>query len=99
MSLRGTAHPGEHVSHGTGRGDGSQHADSRFAPFQLAADPLAIRLAQSQILVVKCAQQPTAYQASHKPHRGDQRDDGADTGALAPTALANLVGLELAILV
>ena len=63
MSLRGTAQIGELVGHERGFGDGSQHADSRFAPSQLAADPVAIGLVQSQILVVKRAQQPAAYQA------------------------------------
>ena len=99
MSLRGTAQRGELVSHDGGFGDGSQHAHSRFAPFQLAADPLAIGLVQSQILVVKRAQQPAAYQACGKPDRGDQRHDRADTGTLAPAAFADLVGLELALLV
>src|SRR5262245_2893324 len=62
MSLRGAAQLAELVSYDSGFGDGSQHADSCFAAFQLAAEPLAIRLIQSQVLVVKRAQQPTAYQ-------------------------------------
>src|SRR5208282_4645471 len=97
MSLHGTAQVGELAGHDGGFGDGSQHADSRFASLQLAADPVAIGLVQSQILVVKCAQQPAAYQAYGQPDRGDQRHDGADTGALAPASLADLLGLELAL--
>jgi len=99
MRLGGTAQLAELVSYDSGFGDGSQHADSRFAPLQFTANPLAIRLVQSQILVVERAQQPTAYQACGKPDRGDQRDDGADAGALAPTALADLLSLEVAVLV
>src|SRR5215831_21039401 len=62
MSLRGAAQLAELGSYDRGFGNGSQHADGRFAAFQLAVDPLAIRLIQSQILVVERAQQPAAYQ-------------------------------------
>ena len=99
MRLGRTAQLAELVSHDGGFGDGSQHDDSRSPPLQFAANPLAICLVQSQILVVERAQQPTAYQACRKPDRGDQRDGGADSGALAPTALADLLSLEVAVLV
>src|SRR5262245_59208403 len=99
MSLRGAAQLAELGSYDSGFGDGSQHADGRLAAFQLVADPLAIRIIESQILVVERAQQPTAYQPCGQPDGGDQGHDGADTGTLAPAALADLVSLELALLV
>src|SRR5271170_2741616 len=99
MSLCGPAQFGELVSHEADFGHRSQHADSRFAPLQLPADPLAIGLVESQVLVVERAQQPAADQACGEPDRGAQRHDGADAGTLAPAALADLVRLELALLV
>jgi hypothetical protein len=69
------------------------------APCQLPADPLPIGFVESQALVVKRAQQPAAYQAHGEPDRGEQRQDQADTGALAHAALADLLDLDLALLV
>jgi len=99
MSLRGAAQIGQLASHKIGFGNRSQHADSRFAPGQLPADPLAIGLVESQALVVQRAQQPAAYQADGEPDGGEQRQDQTDTGALAHAALADLLDLDLALLV
>src|ERR1700750_1503271 len=99
MRLGGAAQLAELVSHDGGFGDGRPPDDSRSPPLQFAANPLAICLAQAQILVVERAQQPTAYQACRKPDRGDQRDGGTDRGALAPAAFADLLSLKVAVLV
>ena len=77
MSLGGPAQLGELARHEVGFGNGSQYTDSRFAAGQLAAEPLAIGLIQSQALVVKRAQQAAAYQADGETDRGEQRQDQA----------------------
>src|ERR1039457_5092546 len=98
MSLCGPAQVGELIGHDAAFGNRSQHTNSGFAPFQFAAYAVAIGLAEPEVLVVKGAQ-ATANQDSAEPDRGHQRQGHADTGTLAHAALANLVGLDLALLV
>ena len=76
-----------------------EHAHRGLTGRELGRDPLAVRGLEAEALVVEGAQQPAADHAGEQGRRGDDRQHEADPGTLADAALAELVGLDLALVV
>ena len=76
-----------------------EHAHRGLTGGELAGDPVAVRGLEAEALVMEGTQQPAADHAGEEGRRGDHRQHEADPGALADAALAELVGLDLALVV
>ena len=75
------------------------HADGGLAALQCGGDAFAVGVVDAEVLAVQLAQQRAAADPETETHGAEQDQGGSGRRALASARRADLVGLQLALLV
>src|SRR4051794_15197588 len=99
VRLRGAAEPDQDRLHGDEVVDRGDHPDRGLAFAERGGQPLAIGVVESEVLVVQLAEQSAAGRPDSEADGPEQPEGGADRQALDAARGADLVRLELAVIV